>query len=87
VEGSRAAYDLNVPGKIARLWLSPDWEDMPVNDTTIKRAAFHEVCELMLNPLVILAESRYSVTPTAIEEATHDIIRRLENTMFKKVRV
>lgn len=48
-----------------------------------KRSAFHEVCELLLFRLHDLAEARYVEEPD-IHEAVHEIIRVLENTIYKE---
>ena len=70
-----AEFAFNHAGRIARITL---------NTTTMRegfdpvRSARHEVFELLLTPIVHLAESR-TVLPEDIEAATHGIIRRLEH--------
>jgi len=61
-------------------WINLEPDTISVND--IKRVAFHEICELLLEPLGYLAECRF-ITETEIEPARHDIIGKLENTIFK----
>ena len=50
-----------------------------------KRCAFHEVCEVLLYRVHCLGESRY-VQPSEIDEAIHDVIRILENTVYEKLK-
>ena len=54
-----------------------------VSNDSIRRDAFHEVCELFIGELVTLAEYRYS-TKDEIEEQAHAIIRTLENVLWEK---
>jgi hypothetical protein len=58
--------------------------DNPVfNDP--KRDAFHEVCELLLYRLHCLAEYRF-VSASEIDEAVHEIINILQNTVYEKLK-
>ena len=52
------------------------------NDQSIKLSAFHEVCELLLGRLTYMAEARF-LADGEVEEETHNIIRTLENKIFK----
>jgi len=54
-----------------------------VTDSLIKKYAFHEVAHLLLADLVSCGEARYT-TETEIEEAEEKLVRRLENTIWKK---
>jgi hypothetical protein len=49
------------------------------------RSAFHEVCEILLYRLHCLAESRF-ISVSEVDEAVHDIIRILENTVYEKLK-
>ncbi len=48
----------------------------------IREIAFHEVCEVLLYPLSLLAEDTYS--ESVIVKNTHIIINHLENSVFKE---
>lgn len=67
----------------ATISLTTNWGDEEPTVSAIKRVAFHEVAELLLARLVSVAHTR-SATDYDIEEATHGIIRRMENSVLKK---
>jgi len=50
-------------------------------ELSLRKSAFHEVCELFLGKITCLAESRY-LSAGQIEEETHNIIRTLEREFF-----
>jgi hypothetical protein len=83
LENSRASFQHQPVDRMAILYLSPDWDDMTPTDDLVRKTAFHEVCELLLSPLALVAESRYNVNPTDVEDAIHSVIRRLENSVFR----
>ena len=62
--------------------LTKDWDDSPII-AGIKRAAFHETCELRLLELRIAALDRSS-TKEDIDAKVHAVIRRLENIFFEE---
>lgn len=68
--------------RVAAISLSTEFEDTDNLNNDIKKTAFHEVMELMISPLNACAKSRY-ITESEIDEARHDIIRRLENVVWK----
>jgi hypothetical protein len=57
------------------------WPKEYLNDEQIKRIALHEVIELMLIELRILAESRF-LQPEEIDRSVHTIIQRLTNMLL-----
>jgi len=65
------------------LSLTKKWETEP-NEYEIRKFAYHEVNEALLDKLCILAESRFDVSANDIEEARHSIIMRLQNAFFKQ---
>ena len=77
----RAACSTDYCGKLASLFLSPEWSARPIKNE-VKKVAFHEVCETLTSQLVALAESRF-VCQDEINVANHYIIRVLENTIFE----
>lgn len=68
------------PGKICTIQFSTKWDE-PITEEGIKRVAFHEISEMLIGPLFSLSLSRF-VTRNEIAEASHSIIRRLENCIF-----
>ena len=61
---------------------SLEWLNEPtLKDYEIEKCAFHEVWEVILHELHECALSRF-VTEREIIAATHQIIRRVENTLF-----
>jgi len=83
IEEFRAQCWVNVPGKRCDIELATEW-GLPPKKKGIKLVAFHEVCELMLRALSLMAEGRYA--NLTVQSETHDIIRRLENTIFREHR-
>ena len=53
-------------------------------DTDLKRSAFHEVMEALLYRIRYLAHVRY-IQPEEINEEIHNLIRILENVVYKEV--
>jgi len=74
---SAAEVNIDLPGKMARFTLF----HIQSVDRPMERLAFHEVCEVLLGRLTVLAGYRY-VTESEIIEASHDVIRRWEHLMF-----
>lgn len=84
LENSKAECVVNWTGKACMLKLGK-FPRFDMSQEDVKRAAFHEVCELLLTDMEftalnddILLETRKSMT----EVARHAVIRRLENYMF-----
>ena len=50
-------------------------------DVDLEMSAFHEVCELMLGDIYAMLADYYS--PSACQQQTHYIIRKLENSVYK----
>ncbi|KKL68772.1 hypothetical protein LCGC14_2121660 [marine sediment metagenome] len=47
---------------------------------------FHEICELLLTKLRTSGKSRF-LNPDEIEEHNHEIVRILENTIFRDIKI
>jgi hypothetical protein len=58
------------------------WAENDVTPLEIRKAAFHEVCELMFSRLEILAVERF-VLRREIREEVHNLIRIMEHVLFK----
>lgn len=69
----------------ATLGLCPKWMSVaPLTDEAIRSNAFHEINELLLNPLDELAKTRLDVTVDRIDGARHGAIMRLHTAFFKQ---
>lgn len=83
---NRAEIRYNCVSGIAVFVLNTGWNEMNkawVNDANIKKAGFHEVCELLLGRLSDMADRRHDVTEAGVEEEKHRIIRTLENVLWE----
>ena len=74
----------DIPSKIAVICLTKTWGSNEYNLTQVRKSAFHEVCEVMLCEMVLMAKSR-DFKQVAFEGATHRVIRILENTVFDNI--
>lgn len=75
---------VDIPGKVSSIRLNTELSEADYIVRDIRRTAFHEVCELMLWPLGNQACGMYP--HKFVDEATHDIIRRLEHTIFLNIK-
>ena len=79
-QDDRLAYCFaDLSGKAATIGLCVDWKQTKPTREQMDLSAYHEVCELLLSPLNILAKERF-ITESRIDEARHSVIRILENT-------
>lgn len=84
----RAQVWFDDSGKIATFILAKKWDrevDEEIFDKEIKKVAFHEVCELLLGPLHILAKERTFSEHQLVTEI-HKVVRILENTFYETSR-
>ena len=84
---SRAQTTFNCVSSIATIFFNtkPDEEDeYKFTVETVKKTAFHEVCEILLGRLSLMVGQRYALHELDVEEATHQIIRILENVLWKE---
>ena len=81
IDDARGDCTFNIPGKIATIRLSKEW-NYPPKGFDVEKCAFHEVCELLLCQLTVF--SNFFIKDSIVEEQTHYIIRTLENTIFKE---
>jgi len=78
---SLAVCNADLSGRFSIITLSTHISENEARDR-IPGSGFHEAAELLLMPLYILANDRFA-TQDQIDEARHDIIRRLEHAHFK----
>jgi len=71
----------NQDGRNCTIGLAFDWDEKP-KANELKRSAFHEICEVMISPLSDITTKLYN--RDFVAGKVHDIIRRLENTIFKE---
>lgn len=87
VDEARADIIWNCAGRIATITLNTIWVDEDrcvITNDNVRRSAFHEVCELFLARLNMMANGKIDNQPHDVNEETHNLIRTLENTIFKK---
>lgn len=85
VTESTARCSFNHESKNVTFTLFQDWEGEIISCETINMCAFHEVMELLLCKMTSLCHERF-ITENEIQEATHAIIRRLENVVYPKLK-
>lgn len=71
----------NIENRTCTFFFAVDWGESPLNETEIKKTAFHEVLELFFSRFRYLALKR-DIRETEILEEDHHIIRTLENVIF-----
>ena len=69
--------------RICVIGLNKTWNEEPT-EYRVKQIAFHETCELLLSELRMATYERFHMDENHIDRVTHSVIRRLENTIFKK---
>jgi hypothetical protein len=79
---SLAEVSYRTVGRVATINLAPRWNIEPT-EQQLKKTAFHEICELFLARINILARDRYC-NEENIDEEIHNIVRTLENVIFLK---
>jgi len=72
-------------GKHALITLQKNWGADPPYKDQIKRTAFHEVAEILLSSLWLLACKR-EFSEDEIERERHAIINRLDHGLWKQMR-
>lgn len=84
---SLAESHMNYAGKIASLIINSERTDEHTTVEGIKKSAFHEVCELLLCEMDMVRKNtnpKKKSSAMFYENATHAVIRRLENSVFKQ---
>ena len=77
---NRATCMTSLDDKYCKITVDPVWDCEPIDDI-INKAAFHEVLELLLAPIVALGKERF-VTERQFSEAGHAVIMRLQNMLL-----
>jgi hypothetical protein len=71
----------NQQGRTCTIALATEWIALKPTDLEIRKAAFHEVCELLLSRLNTFAKYRF-VRESQIDEESHNLIRILERVVW-----
>ena len=82
---ARASIAWRLTGRIAFVQLSREWEqrDSVITDNEVRKSAFHESCELLMGRLEMMASGKTQNNKDCVEEEIHNVIRTLENVVFK----
>ena len=70
--------------QIANIHLNKKCDSVVTRDE-IRRAAFHEVCHVLLYKLCYYVENRFGVQKSLFEQETHSLITTLENVLWETV--
>jgi len=81
-ETDRALCYIEPQSHIATLVLPFLWYSIKPSEYLIRRSAFHEVMEILLAEISILANERFA-SKDKIETAIHSFIRIMENIVFE----
>ena len=85
-EDGLAGTTIDLDNKLAVIELCQEMNDYDYKNHSFNALAFHEVCEVLIGRLRYLAQSRYA-SKEEIIEANHEIVRTLENTILKGIKL
>jgi len=80
--GNKGNCCTSISGRCATITLSKEWFDVKPTKREVERCAFHEVGELLVARMVMLAKDRFA-DEWAIDEEKHALIRTLEEVCFE----
>lgn len=83
-EEAAANLHWGIKDRLAVINMEPIADTVCFDEKSIRRSAFHEVCELLFVKLGDMAEGKISNHDNAVTEEIHGIIRTLENTIFNE---
>lgn len=75
----------DIENRAALIELSKEVHDLDHTEERIRRAAFHEVCELLLADMRQMAYATFSYE--IVNKTNHEIVRTLENTVFRDTQI
>jgi hypothetical protein len=84
--GKFASINFDTSGRVSTIFLVKNWTKWKPTVLLVKKRAFHEVCELLLADMYALADNRY-IQENDADRTAHIIIRKLENTVFRDVKL
>lgn len=83
LEESLAQCGTNEQARLAKIYLNKDWSgEVPLNDHEVKKAAFHEVLELLLSRIRGFADQKNG-TPEVIDGEVHRLIQIFINIFYE----
>lgn len=85
LEGSYAECTADIENRNASIILNSEFANEMVTKDIIRISAFHEVCELWFARIEAMTRARF-ITERDIREEIHNLIRILENTIYKEKR-
>jgi hypothetical protein len=83
---SMAYTTFNVLNRNVMIVLAMDWGERKVTDEELDKTAFHEVCEVLLLKIRYIADARY-IMDEDIGSEIHDVIRVLENVVWRSINI
>lgn len=82
IDESLAQCGVNEQARLSMIYLNKDWSgEVPLNNTEVKKAACHEVLELLLCRLRAYADIKNG-TPELVDGEVHRIIQVLLNNFY-----
>lgn len=86
VRGEAWWHDFNTSSNVVTVCYNKKWiNKKQTTREEIDKVAFHETIEILLSELQAVARERF-IVDRDIVSATHRIIRRLENSVFKLIK-
>lgn len=82
-ERGLADINSNISGYISTCKLSVNWPKCEYSKYQIRKTAFHECIHLLLARYAVAAKCRF-INESELDEADHELVRILENTVFEK---
>ena len=80
--GTAAAAFADINSRMAEIILNKTWNLKPTKEL-LNQAAFHEICELLIEPLRAMVNTRKKYNEEDIANVSHTLIRRLEHVILK----
>jgi hypothetical protein len=79
-----AECGINEQARLCKIFLSKEWdsENVPLTNEEVKKAAFHEVLELLFGRIRRIAELREG-TPDSIDGEIHRLIQTFINVLYQ----
>ena len=81
-EANYGQCDGELEDRNATISVCMDWEREP-DDIELSSIAFHEVCELLLRDIALLAAERF-INWRELETARHRVIQMLQNSVWRE---
>ena len=83
LEGNMAVVCMDRNGAIATVHVNACWKGTKPTKENLNSCALHEMLEVLLNPLLVLAGTRFHVDDADLDYEKHRVIRVFENLLPK----